>query len=227
MNSLTKEGKIIVFGGLALLVIFVMGLYWWQRGDSLPAQPPSDTKLVDITPAELRPADFDTPNVPHCYPVANQRVVMRLDDSNMPLCVTMSEKQELQVTNATNKTLAITLAGHAETVEIGRHIVFGQPIGTFLAEGVHRIVVAEQPDRTAEVYVLSMNTLREACAHSEIPAQREKDSTQDPLSSLVVVRWTDERGGENIVPLPYEPETDFEGCSESAKEFLRHLPSGP
>lgn len=175
----------------------------------------------------LRPANFDTPNVPRCYPVANYRIVMRLDDSNSPLCITMSEKQIVEFWNATDEKMTITFADRTEEVKADKRLVFGEPVGEFLAEGVHRATIAEQPDRIVEVYALTMDTLREACAHSEIPAQGEKDTAQDQLSPLVVVRWTDERGGENIVPLIYEPETDFAGCSESAKEFLRHLPTGP
>jgi len=42
MNSLTKEGKIVVFGGLALLIAVAIGIYWWQRGDARLVQPPSN-----------------------------------------------------------------------------------------------------------------------------------------------------------------------------------------
>lgn len=224
-QSKNKKALLVIFA--ILLVVGLITLYWWQRGDALWVQLPSDTKSITIPSDEMRPADFNTPNVPRCYPVTNYRIVMRLDDSNSPLCITISEKQIVEFWNATDEKMTITFADRTEEVKADKRLVFGEPVGAFLAEGVHRATIAEQPDRIVEVYALTMDTLREACAHSEIPAQGEKDTAQDQLSPLVVVRWTDERGGENIVPLIYEPETDFAGCSESAKEFLRHLPTGP
>lgn len=42
MNSLTREGKIVVFCMLVFLIAVAIGIYWWQRGDALSVQPSSD-----------------------------------------------------------------------------------------------------------------------------------------------------------------------------------------
>lgn len=46
MNSLTKQGKVIVCGGLALIFIVAIGIYWWQRGDARLVQPASDQQDI-------------------------------------------------------------------------------------------------------------------------------------------------------------------------------------
>ncbi len=39
---------IVVFGGITLVIIVAIGIYWWQRGDAFLAQPPSDTSGPEI-----------------------------------------------------------------------------------------------------------------------------------------------------------------------------------
>lgn len=124
MNSLTREGKFIVFGGVALIIVVTIGIYWWQRGDALLVQPPSDM---------------------------NNRVT--------------------------------------------------------------------QKDRATELY--------ENCARAEIP-ETELDTTLDSENKIAMVRWWDGKLQQNVsIELPYEPETGFASCSESAKRVLRHLQEIP
>jgi len=80
---------------------------------------------------------------------------------------------------------------------------------------------------TSSGYIFSYNntvplyynksTLKALCQFVEIPLGID-DSVRVPEEGIVMV------GG---FVLPYEPETDFEGCSESAKIYLRHLPNDP
>ncbi len=78
---------------------------------------------------------------------------------------------------------------------------------------------------TSSGYIFSYNntiplyydksTLKALCSFIEIPLGVD-DSVRVPEEGIVMV------GG---FVLPYEPETDFEGCSKSAKEFLIQLPN--
>lgn len=71
----------------------------------------------------------------------------------------------------------------------------------------------------------SRDVLRENCKQ-EIPRELIDDSVRDSENGVVTVYWWDGEIQENqSLSVSYEPETDFEGCSESVKEFLRHLPN--
>ena len=60
------------------------------------------------------------------------------------------------------------------------------------------------------------------CA-KEIPASVD-DVSFDPEKKVVRVYWTDSTTSDNVsLALPYEPEKDFAGCSESVKEILRRV----
>lgn len=73
---------------------------------------------------------------------------------------------------------------------------------------------------------LPKETLRTLCGFVEMP--NTDDSSIDLEKGIVKVWFTEYDPFQNrFLVLPYEPETDFEGCSESAKEFLRHLPNDP
>jgi hypothetical protein len=67
----------------------------------------------------------------------------------------------------------------------------------------------------------------ENCKSAQIPVT-ELDTTLDPERKIVIVRWWDGELQKNIeLTLPYYPETDFEGCSESAKRVLKHIQQIP
>jgi len=72
----------------------------------------------------------------------------------------------------------------------------------------------------------SRDVLRGNCM-KEIPRELIDDSTADYENGVVMMYWWDGEAQENkSLTVPYEPETDFEGCSNSVKAFLEHLP-GP
>ena len=71
----------------------------------------------------------------------------------------------------------------------------------------------------------SRDVLRKNCAE-EIPRELIDDSTTDYENGVVTMYWWDGELQEDVnLSVLYEPETDFAGCSESVKEFLRHLPN--
>lgn len=73
----------------------------------------------------------------------------------------------------------------------------------------------------------SRNILRENCTQ-EIPRELIDDSSRDLENGVVTMYWWDGTLQENkSLSVSYEPETGFAGCSQSVKEFLRHLPDGP
>jgi len=81
-------------------------------------------------------------------------------------------------------------------------------------------------DNTFHLYHnLSKEALRALCGFVEIP--KTDDSSIDQEKVIVKVWFTQYEPFQNrYLVLPYEPEIDFEGCSESAKAYLRHLPTG-
>ncbi|KKS36862.1 MAG: hypothetical protein A3G49_03840 [Candidatus Sungbacteria bacterium RIFCSPLOWO2_12_FULL_41_11] len=82
-------------------------------------------------------------------------------------------------------------------------------------------------ENTVQLYHnLPKEALRAMCGFVEMP--RTDDSLTDREKGIVKVWFTEYEPFQNrYLILPYEPETDFEGCSESAKEFLGQVPSEP
>ncbi|HCM43842.1 TPA: hypothetical protein DIS55_02720 [Candidatus Kaiserbacteria bacterium] len=80
-------------------------------------------------------------------------------------------------------------------------------------------------DNTVQLYHnLSKEALRTLCGFVAMP--KTDDSSLDREKGIVKVWFTEYEPFQNrYLVLPYEPETDFEGCSESAKTYLRHLPN--
>lgn len=78
-------------------------------------------------------------------------------------------------------------------------------------------------DNTLQLYLnLPKEALRAICGFVEMP--KTDDSSIDREKGIVKVYFTEYEPFQNrYLILPYEPETDFEECSESAKRFLRHL----
>ena len=69
----------------------------------------------------------------------------------------------------------------------------------------------------------SRDILQENCAQ-DIPHELVDDSTFDSENGIVTMFWWDGEAQENkSLTVPYEPETDFGGCSESVKEVLKRI----
>jgi len=70
---------------------------------------------------------------------------------------------------------------------------------------------------------INRTELAENCA-MDIPREKIDDTFLDPENKIVTAWWWDGELQDNVsLKLPYTPETDFAGCSESAKELLRHI----
>ncbi|MDO8435079.1 MAG: hypothetical protein Q7S89_00120 [bacterium] len=81
-------------------------------------------------------------------------------------------------------------------------------------------------DNTIQMYrYLSWDDLQKVCGYIEMP--HTDDSMLDVQRSTVTVWFTDERGENRYVLLPYNELTWFDGCSESVKTFLEHIPQPP
>ncbi|KKR60388.1 MAG: hypothetical protein UT97_C0002G0088 [Parcubacteria group bacterium GW2011_GWC2_40_31] len=80
-------------------------------------------------------------------------------------------------------------------------------------------------NNTVELYHnLPKESLRALCGFVEMP--KTDDSLLDREKGIVKVWFTEYEPFQiRYLILPLEPENDFEGCSESAKTYLRHLPN--
>lgn len=81
-------------------------------------------------------------------------------------------------------------------------------------------------DNTIQLYHnLPKEALRAICAFVEMP--QSDDSFVDREKGIVKVYFSEYKPFRNrYLVLPYEPENNFEGCSDSAKAFLRNIPPG-
>jgi len=79
-------------------------------------------------------------------------------------------------------------------------------------------------DNTIPLYHnLPKEALRKLCGFVEMP--QSDDSSLDPEKGEVIIWFSEYEPFQNrYLVLPFEPETDFEGCSESAKNWLRGHP---
>lgn len=100
-------------------------------------------------------------------------------------------------------------------------------IPPFIQVGINSRGFIFSYDNTYQLYHnLSKEDLRTLCGFVEMP--QTDDSTLIREKGVVTVWFTEYEPFQNrYLILPYEPETDFEGCSESAKIYLRHLPNDP
>lgn len=65
------------------------------------------------------------------------------------------------------------------------------------------------------------------CIGADIP-ETELDTITDTENEIAIIRWWDKEKQQSIeLKIPYEPEKNFEGCSESTKRVLRHLQEIP
>ena len=65
-------------------------------------------------------------------------------------------------------------------------------------------------------------TLAENCKNPGLPTEGEKNTVFDPEHGVVYVTFFQD-GADKTVELPFKPSTDFEGCSDTAKEVLKDV----
>jgi hypothetical protein len=108
----------------------------------------------------------------------------------------------------------------------GKFIVFGGITLLILAAGIYvrqhnDSFSAQPPTQVAQ----ERAQLYENCAKTEFP--RSDDSSFDPEKRILTIFYWDEKLQDNAkIELPFEPETEFAGCSEKAKEILRRTQEG-
>ncbi|MCH7605474.1 hypothetical protein IID24_05825, partial [Patescibacteria group bacterium] len=187
---MTKFSKLTTFG-IVIAVLVVAGLSVWffnpernikkletakdeKQQEIQKTQEKESGKIINILPAELRLADFQTPNISRCDPVVNQVVVISITQNTpTPRCVMVTTNQSLQFRNKTEETLKFQFAGSNNEIKPGQNATISNLIGSYLAPGVHRISMDYYGENSPEVWVRSMESLLEACAHAEIPLQGE------------------------------------------------------
>jgi len=113
--------------------------------------------------------------------------------------------------------------------KFGKIFVLG--IGVVLIAGYFLVVVFDvinldflnSAERQVKKDMREWAELRKNCAQ-DIPLEKIDDVFFDPENKTVQFYWWDNEIENNIkLTVSYEPETDFAGCSESAKELLRHI----
>ena len=82
----------------------------------------------------------------------------------------------------------------------------------------------EEIDRAGRLWFEENRTrLYENCAKYTTPPNSD-DSGYNPIKKILTIYWWDGTLQQNMsIELPYEPETGFAGCSDPAKEILKHI----
>lgn len=84
------------------------------------------------------------------------------------------------------------------------------------------IKFGQEPITSAAIEELIKRELARNCASAQFP--KGVDTSLDIERGVATAYWWDGEHQQNKqLKLPYEPEIDFEGCSERAKVLLRHL----
>ncbi len=90
----------------------------------------------------LKPPDSDQPAAGICGLATDEIVTVTVNpDVPSPRCVQVTGTQRLQVVNATDATVQVTLAQFNVQVQPGQAQLFDAPFGSYLAPGVHLVRV--------------------------------------------------------------------------------------
>ena len=216
-----KKYLTIIIG--VVLIVAAVATYWWQRGDALLTQPPSDNQN-NISLAQELSACNAIPYKSIQEVADTSRLFINLPKSIYPKDIISS---------------FITVRGNATAGWVSNGGLPGEGLAAtpecwstyyeFDGNGEVDLRVKstrkDMPDYFVRFFVGQGQRrahLYENCAKTEIPLS---DNTNfDPEKRIVTLYYGDEKlqdGG--MFELPYEPETDFTGCSGSAKSFLKHI----
>lgn len=214
---MTREGKFIVFGGAALVIIVAIGIYWWQRGDAGLVQPPSKdsaefaSKIQNFVVRNIgQPIEgFNAEIYLRAFPGLTEEDFNGVETSEGKYVYSDGELNftRRSVTHRSSAEQAITKRGHETLFNNARARLGGD---LFVDDIISRISRFEE--NQARLY--------ENCARTEFP--RSDDSSFNPEKRIVTLYYWDEKLQDNAkLELPFEPETGFAGCSEKAKAILR------
>ena len=98
------------------------------------------------------------------------------------------------------------------STDIAPFVQVGINSGGFIFSYTNTIPLYQKPMR---------HDLKTLCGYIEMP--RSDDSMIDTEKGVVTIWYMDEKNDNRYLLLPYEPRTDFEVCSESAKEKLENI----
>jgi len=126
-------------------------------------QPAANEPLQDQQPSESMPAEnvdlqtlatpvADRPAAGICAEFEGERVTVTVfPDIPDPRCSLIRPEQVLEVVNAREETLVVTIGAFQAELPPGESHLFERPFGEYLAPGVHRIEV--QPCCGAELWL--------------------------------------------------------------------------
>jgi hypothetical protein len=115
------------------------------------------------TPAaeRLRPPDADAPAAPICAFQPGDRVAFEiLEGIPNPRCARALASQTIALSNATAERIGFDLGGGPVAVEAGTSWTFDNPVGEWLAPGVHRIAMAFYAGSGPELWVQDSTVVR-------------------------------------------------------------------
>jgi hypothetical protein len=111
-------------------------------GTSPPGTSPPGTSPT-TAPPHLKPPDSQNPTAGACGPASGPVAEITLNaDVPSPRCTGVSAVQSLRVTNNTDQTVSVALAGYSATLPPGASRGLGGAFGDYLQPGVHRITVS-------------------------------------------------------------------------------------
>lgn len=241
-----------------ILVVVAGGIYWWQRGDALLVQSPSDTnELWKTLRDEKSGEEFQYPENlltkyigVHEWPpkLGISESTWSCKDEEFESGGKIIKREIRKVDNdriycrdswngAAAGTTYANYAYRAPNNNFQRTITFEFALrypncGNY-EEPQRKECEAEREafdlDGVVNRMFSSLSLIKrqraklyENCARTEFP--RSDDSSFDPAERIYTIHYWDEKLQDNAkIELPYEPETGFAGCSESAKSILRHI----
>jgi hypothetical protein len=102
--------------------------------------------LQASSPSGLKPSEGDTPAAGICMEPQDQYVAIALglDQSGMPLagrCIVLLPSQRIKLINQSDQPIAIQFADYYFDLPVGNAILLDNPVGEYLASGVHYLPI--------------------------------------------------------------------------------------
>ncbi|MGH7567177.1 MAG: hypothetical protein ACREK2_10145 [Gemmatimonadota bacterium] len=152
---------------VAILVAAASGFYMLACGSPDPAPEPDvrDTVATGFgespEPPGLRPADATSPAAPVCAFQEEDRVTFEIVEGiSNPRCARALQGQGLALTNGTGRRVSFDLGGGPVAIAPRATWSLDQPVGRWLAPGVHRIAMAVYAGSGPELWVQDSSVVR-------------------------------------------------------------------
>lgn len=106
-------------------------------------------------PSTLIPADADSPAAGICGLMEGEWVTFTVSlDVPSPRCAQLRPSQRLEISNPTPAAVVVTFAGQDFSIEAGNNVRIDEPLGSYLAPGVHDIYVTQGSGNLPELWLL-------------------------------------------------------------------------